>query len=105
MTISFSSQLGPDDVRAAIEDMARMEPCSLRLWDFSAVQSSLSVQQLRGLALLGKSKSYPPSKVALVATQTVHYGLLRMYTVFRQDETSDHRVFRTVEEARSWLKE
>jgi tetrahydromethanopterin S-methyltransferase subunit E len=43
------------------------------------------------------------SRVAMVATTDVHYGLSRMYQAFRSDSPLDLRVFRDMREARTWL--
>lgn len=54
--------------------------------------------------LFGRADVSPEkSRVALVATADVAYGLSRMYQAFRSQSPLDLRVFRDMAEARRWL--
>ncbi len=46
----------------------------------------------------------PAVRVAIVAPDNLVYGLSRMYGAFAEESGSEHRVFRSVEEAMDWLK-
>ena len=106
ITVRFSSEAGLHDIRSAIDDVAGREPNNLRLWDMSLSGLKLSDTQLSELAEYAKSKSFPPSsKVAIVASSDLAFGLSRVFEVYREDERSKHRVFRTVREAWDWLND
>ncbi|HKJ25804.1 MAG TPA: STAS/SEC14 domain-containing protein [Myxococcota bacterium] len=65
----------------------------------------ISTRALRRIAdMFTRSDTAPDrSRVAMVATTDVHYGLSRMYQAFRSDSPLDLRVFRDMGEARAWL--
>src|SRR4030095_14566446 len=44
----------------------------------------------------------PAVRVAIVAPDNLAYGLSRMYGAFAEESGSEHRVFRSVEEAMAW---
>lgn len=104
-TVCFSKRPEVDEIINAIDEVAGDNPAILRLWDLSSTGLDLTTSQLRQLAEYGKSQSFPPSKVAIVAREDFAFGIMRMYEVFREDEVAEHKIFRTVQEARGWLKE
>jgi hypothetical protein len=60
------------------------------------------------LATLAASSDSPekPSRMAIVAPETLHYGLGRMYQAYRELDprsTKEVRVFRSIDEALDWL--
>ena len=68
----------------------------------------ISVERVSELANLSSSMDTPssPSKLAIVATAELHYGLGRMYQTHREmsrQSTKVVRLFRTREEALKWL--
>jgi hypothetical protein len=77
------------------------------LVDLRGVESEDGVQShtLRRIASLFSDADRGPerSRVALVASADVAYGLSRMYQAFRADSPLDLRVFREMSEARAWL--
>ncbi len=104
-TVCFTERPKLDDIHNAIDEVARDNPGRLRLWDLSRNRLNLTTLQLRQLAEYGKSQSLPPSKVAIVASEDLTFGIMRMFEVFREDKVSEHKIFRTVKEARGWLKQ
>jgi hypothetical protein len=54
-------------------------------------------------AFRGQDKTVYESRVAVVATSDVAFGLARMYQSFRGDSTVEFEVFRDIAGARSWL--
>jgi len=104
-TICFSEQPDVDEICNVIDEVAEGNPGRLRLWDLSRTGLDLTTPQLHQLAQYGKSKSLPPSKVAIVAREDFTFGIMRMYEVFREDQIVKHKIFRTVQEARGWLNE
>ena len=103
--VRFSSEPGFHDIKSAIDDVAAMEPNNLRLWDFSVSGFNLSAAELSELAGYGKSKTFTPLRVAIVAPDDLAFGLSRMFKVYRENGLSEHRIFRTPEEAWAWLME
>jgi hypothetical protein len=62
------------------------------------------------LAALSATMDAPaaPTKLAIVATQDLHFGLARMYQAYRASDTRSTKiveVFRSLEEALAWLDE
>ena len=65
---------------------------------------NVTTQGVRDLADLFKPNlGEYPSKLALVAPKIHIYGMARMYQSFRANTQRQVRVFRTAEEAYSWL--
>lgn len=104
MTIRFSRSPSVDDIREAIDDVASSNPPPLRLWDLSFAGLNLTADQLREAAAHGRSKQFPPSKIAIVAPDDLAFGLSRQFEFFRVDEQATTGVFRTEKEALAWLR-
>lgn len=66
---------------------------------------ALQGQTLRRVAdIFGREDRSPEeTRVALVASNDVAYGLSRMYQAFRSESPIQLRVFREMDEARVWL--
>jgi hypothetical protein len=63
-----------------------------------------------GIRRLGETsvqvhRGSPAVRVAIVAPDNLVYGLSRMYGAFAEESGSEHRVFRSLEEAMAWLKQ
>ena len=104
-TVRFSLAPGEEVLRSAIDELADHYQNDLRLWDFSIFGLSLSNSQLEKLAEYGKRRFTNPSRVAIVASEDLTFGLSRMYEVYREEDRLQFKVFRTELEARQWLLE
>lgn len=77
----------------------------MRVWDFSDILFNFSMDEIKQIALYGKSKFTEPNQVAVVAPQDSAYGTLRAFEVYRQEETHPMTsAFRTKPEAIEWLE-
>ena len=101
--VRFYKSLGIDEIRAAIIDVAENHLSDLRLWDLSRADINLTSSQIEQLAKYGKSKFSIPSKVAIVAPEDLTFGLMRIYEVYRKQDLTEIKVFRSEQEARIWL--
>jgi hypothetical protein len=63
----------------------------------------LSPDDLQIAASAGKAKLKRPSKMAVVATEDLSFGLSRVFEFFRYQDGVESRVFRNEEEALVWL--
>ena len=104
-TVRFSEEPIMNVIRNAIDDVAENYLSELRLWDLSSEGINLTSTQIGEVAQYEKSKFLIPSKIAVVASKDLAFGLMRMYQVFREDELAEVNIFRTEREARAWLKE
>ena len=102
--VRFFKSPTSDDIRNAIDDVSTKYPNSLRLWDLSESGLELSGAELRQISDYGKAKLPFPSKVAIIATKDLAYGLSRTYEVYRTEDESDTNVFRTVQQGLEWLR-
>jgi hypothetical protein len=62
-----------------------------------------------GIRRLGETslelhRGTPAVRVAIVAPDNLTFGLSRMYEAFVEESNSEYNVFRSLEEALSWLK-
>lgn len=104
ITIRFSCESGMDDIKSAIDAVAESSRMNeLRLWDLSCAALNPDNTQLRQLADYARSRFLLPSKVAIVASEDLVYGLSRMYEIYREEGLVKHMVFRSEREARTWL--
>ena len=101
--IRFLKAPSTEEVRRAVDDVADNSPTNLRIWDLTCGGFTQSADQIKALADHAKSKPFSPSKVALLAPEDIAFGLSRVFEVYREDDVSEHMVFRTEEEARAWL--
>ncbi len=81
-----------------------MEEPRLRLWILEA-GVNLQKEELVQIAQRGKEIWPVPSLAAIVAPDSLSYGLSRIYDVYREQEQHRTRVFWTEQEARAWLLE
>lgn len=78
--------------------------CSKRLWDLTHFKVMPTQEQLVEFAYYANKTAQPHSYSAMVAPTDILFGVMRQHQVYRErDENTTVRVFRTVEEARSWL--
>jgi len=110
LIVTFEGTLGDEDllqyVRHALE-RSEVPPGRNELIDLSRVEAGaeISSQVVRRVAdrFNRADRAREGSRVAIIATTDVHYGLSRMYQAFRSEAPVDLRVFRTMDEARAWL--
>ena len=103
-TIRYAEKPSMRDIQAAIDDAARINQRGKRLWNFSKGGLNLTSTQIQGLADYAKTKFSPPSRVAIVASEDLAFGLSRMYEAFRAQQNVDIEIFRTEEDAHKWFK-
>ena len=77
--------------------------CSRRFWDLSGCSMDFSSGELEVIANFTDHGEHDPSKIALLATSDLTYGLSRMFQAFRQSKNSTLSVFRDEGEAMRWL--
>ena len=103
-----SGVLRPEDAKEGAEALWR-NPGWLgesAVWDFREAHFDLSSPDVQGLAqfILRNQPTAPPSKIAFVTQRDVDFGMARMFEVFRQDPSTEFRVFRDYDEALSWAR-
>ena len=103
LTVRFYQEPSKEDIHKALIEISEKHTITKRLWDFSEVKFDLSQDQLKDIANLAKNLFSQPSKVAMVASKDLSFGVSRIYEVFREDNRTEVKVFRNVEDARRWL--
>lgn len=102
--VRFVGVAGFDDAIDAAIEVEGLKDNSLRLWDLSG-GVDVSTPDVRRLGEHAKSKLSLPSKVAIVAPEDHPFGIARMHEVFREHPDVAYQVFRSEDEAVSWLLE
>ena len=87
----------------ALDEVARIRPGKLRLWDFSC-GADLAHEDIQSVANHANSIALPAGKVAVVAPQDLTYGVFRILAVYREEKQVDVEVFRAGNAAICWLK-
>jgi hypothetical protein len=74
-------------------------------WDFREARFDMSSSDIQGIArfILQNQPTPPPEKVAFVTARDAEFGMARMFEVYRKAPGTDFRVFRSYEDAISWL--
>jgi len=101
--VRFVGDPEAQDICDSLDDAAQINPNNLRLWDFSCGADLIS-KDIEKVAEHARAIQIQSGKVAIVAPQDLTYGLFRMYEVHRKEERIQLSVFRSVQEARKWLK-
>lgn len=104
LIVRFLQQPEVIDTCHAIDEAAAIQPNNLRLYDLSNSGLTLNSNQLREIAIYGKQKFLSPAKIAIVAPKDLEFGLSSMFEVYREQEQTEVKVFRTEAEALEWLK-
>ena len=76
---------------------------SRRLYDLNECRLELTSEDIRSLADLSRPLDPSQSRVAIVATKDLNFGLARMHAVFREHDEFSIRAFRDEDEAIRWL--
>ena len=98
----------PENILNKLKDFYQEEPTFSILWDFTEANiAGLTNRQIKDLARAGKtlSERRKEGKTALVFTDTLGYGLGRMFEALAKIEGygTTYRAFRDVKEAGVWL--
>lgn len=102
--IRISRKLEFDEILKAINDVASLTPSDRRLWNLNQF-FRFSKEQILEMAELGRRIWPTASKVAYVTSDELSFGLLRMFEVYREQEQYQTRVFKSEEEALTWLND
>ena len=103
LTVLFSQEPSKEDIHNALIETSKNHTVTKRLWDFSEIKFNLSQNQLQDIAEFAKNLFIQPSKVAMVASSDLSFGVSRIYEVFREDNQTEVKVFRKIEDGRRWL--
>lgn len=79
------------------------DPTFSQLWDFRHV-SDVEVTNATLQELAGARSFRAGAKRAVVAPKDVLYGMARMFQMLHGEAPEDLRVFRSIDEARNWLR-
>jgi hypothetical protein len=94
---------GFNDLLSAIQQSESMDSV-VELWSLEGLDLNLDIDQLRQLADKARVKRHKPHRTAIVATGDLNYGLTRVYSAFRAEESVQTAVFRCEQDARNWLE-
>ena len=90
------------DIKDAIDEAAKLDHTGLRLWDLHE-GIDLTRDDVKQIADYGKSRLLAPSKAAFFVVDDLAFGLARMVELYNPQERTNTMVFRSKEEALSWL--
>jgi hypothetical protein len=76
---------------------------SRRLYDFRKCEIDLSTEEMNLYAKKTMQLDQEYSKIALLVSGELTYGLSRMYQVFRDQDNTDIKVFRDEDKAMDWI--
>ena len=93
---------------ARFDDALRKHPMFNRLNDLSHADvsqlTSVHIEEMADEAeLMDERTGSQPARIAIVAPQGVNFGLMRMFQTFGHQRSPIQNVFRSVEDANTWL--
>ena len=95
-----------DEFRTTLREMVEdpdFDPSFGRLWDIREARSTLSGEEVRGIAEVVR-KFVGGRRSAVVTRTDVGYGLARMYSALVEEAGIDVQAFRDMDEAMMWLQ-
>ena len=101
--VRFTEDPEAQDICDSLDDAAQVNPNNLRLWDYTC-GANLTGHDIEHVAEHARTIQIQSGRVAIVAPHDLTFGLFRMYEVHRKEERIQLSVFRSVKEAREWLK-
>ena len=102
--VRFTLTASSHDLLDAANDVAQLENNTLRLWDLRK-GVSVSTADIFVIARRMKEIGFPSSKIAVLVTDKLSYGLARMFDVHREQDNQKYNVFEREQEAVKWLLE
>lgn len=102
--VRFSRKPVIAEIVAALEEVARRDGPTDRIWDFTP-GIDLGGNMLRQVSEHSRRILPMAARVAFVAPDALSFGLSRAYTVYREQGDLDLQVFGTVDEALAWLRD
>jgi hypothetical protein len=94
-----------DDIKQALDqtrDESGYNHLS-RLWDFRKASFDFNAEELEEIASHASTADLDPSRVAMLVSKDLSYGVSRMYEAYRKNPVTDVKVFREESEALEWL--
>ena len=96
-TLSFEATL------RALDEIVNHVSADRRMWVLSE-HMTLTSKEITEISARARDRWPLASRVALVASDDLAYGILRMYATYREDATLNNRVFRDEDAALAWLE-
>lgn len=100
--VRFRGDIVLSDLRDAVGRSSAFAT-SAELWDFTAAEVRFDPADLRGLAANAQRKPRRPLRVAIVGSDDLGYGLVRLYAGNAEEDRTQLECFRATEEALAWL--
>jgi len=108
-TYECEGKLSVPEITEAVQALYEGVPTSNILWDLSSADTSeLRTDDIQGIASFVKRRAHSRvgGKTAIVAGGDLSFGLSRIYEAYAamEGQQSEVRTFRSVDEAKQWLK-
>lgn len=107
LLVAIKGNPGVDDIKRIL-DKTR-DGCgyshAARLWDFREAGFSFSQNDVIDIATYASGADDRPSKVAMLVSEDLSFGVSRIYEAFRHTNLTQCNVFRDKSEAIAWLQE
>jgi len=96
-----------DDIKQILDETRSGSGYShtARLWDFSDSRFNFSQNEILDIASYASFSDDRPSRVAILVSEDLSFGVSRIYEAFRHSDLTKINVFRDKAEAIAWLQE
>ncbi len=102
--IKFLKRPTYGDCKTALDDLAENYSYKLRLWDLTETKFSLTIEEVNRIAEYGKSIFKNKNRAAFVVSSELAHNELQIFTMLRDHENTDLKIFRSKDDAILWLK-
>ncbi|MBM4161478.1 MAG: hypothetical protein FJ217_10300 [Ignavibacteria bacterium] len=108
-TYECEGRLSAEEIIEAVQALYEGVPTHYVLWDLSSADTSgFRSDDIQGIASFVKRQAHSRvgGKTAIVAAGDLSFGLSRIYEAYAamEGQQAEVRTFRSLEEARQWLK-
>ena len=102
--VDYKRSPQPEDMYELLDQLGEMEDSELRMYVMIDAEILLSTAEVREGAEYAREKKNQPRRIAVVAPGDITYGISRIFKVFRESQETELQVFRSLDDAREWLR-
>jgi len=107
LLVSIKGNPSVDDIKLILDKTRNASGYShtARLWDFRDADFNFSQHEIIDIAAYASVADDRPSRVAMLVSEDLAFGVSRIYEAFRHNNLTRINVFRDKAEAIAWLQE
>ena len=107
LLVTIKGNPSVDDIKHILDNTRDSSGYShnARLWDFREAAFNFSQHEIIDIAAYASLADEQPSRVAMLVSEDLSFGVSRIYEAFRYNDLTRINVFRDKAQAIAWLQE